>query len=61
MGFYTGLRPRFIVTSYWYRDWIDASAGPEPDVYRRTQALLSGEYSLVLDRGEYRVYERKPR
>jgi 4-amino-4-deoxy-L-arabinose transferase-like glycosyltransferase len=61
MGFYTGLHPRFIVTSFWYRDWIDASEGREPDVYRRTQALLNGEYTLVLARGEYRVYEQKPR
>jgi 4-amino-4-deoxy-L-arabinose transferase-like glycosyltransferase len=61
MGFYTGLRPRFIVTSDWYRDWIDASATPEPDVSRHIQALLNGEYSLVLARGEYRVYEQTPR
>ena len=60
MGFYTGLRPRFIVTSDWYRDWIDASAGREPDVSRHIQSLLNGEYSLVLTRGEYQVYERKP-
>jgi len=61
MGFYTGLRPRFIVTSYWYRDWVDASAGREPDVHRHIQALLNGDYSLVLARGEYRVYEQKSR
>jgi 4-amino-4-deoxy-L-arabinose transferase-like glycosyltransferase len=58
MGFYSGLRPRFIVTSDWYRQWIDSSARRQPDVYRYIQTLLSGEYALVLDRGEYRVYER---
>jgi hypothetical protein len=57
MGFYTGVQPRFIVTSGWYRDWIEAAARREADVYRHIQAL-SGEYRLVLAVGEYRVYER---
>jgi 4-amino-4-deoxy-L-arabinose transferase-like glycosyltransferase len=61
LGFYTGVRPRFVVTSNWYRDWIGASAQREPAVYRHIQAVLHDGYRPVLAAGEYLVYEKNTR
>jgi len=59
LGFYTGLRPRFIVTSEWYRHWAGNSAQREPAAYNHIRNTLSGEYRCVLAKGEYIVYEKR--
>lgn len=59
LGFHTGLRPRFIVTSNWYRDWAGNSTQREPAVHDHICNTLSGEYRRVLAQGEYIVYERR--
>jgi hypothetical protein len=59
LGLHTGLRPRFIVTSNWYRDWASHSAQREPNAYHHIRNILGGEYERVLTQGEYIVYERR--
>jgi hypothetical protein len=58
LGFRTGLSPRFIVTSSWYRQWIENSNRREPDVYRYAQKRLREDYSPVKAIGDYIIYRR---
>lgn len=58
LGYYTGLRPEFIVSSGWYRQWFDAPGG-DPAVHSFIERRLNQEYNLVLVRGDYRIYQRK--
>jgi hypothetical protein len=59
LGFYTGLKPRTIVTSGWYRAWADNSARREPATFDHIHNTLDHEYRRVLESGEYIVYERR--
>jgi hypothetical protein len=59
LGFYTHLKPRFIVTSGWYRAWVDNSARREPAAFDHIRNTLGNEYRRVLEQGEYIVYERR--
>lgn len=58
LGYYSGLRPEFIVTSGWYRLWFDAAAARDPHLHAYIAGLLSREYRPVFSRGEYQVYQR---
>lgn len=59
LGFHTGLSPRFIVTSDWYRDWQSMPAQREAAVHNYISRTLGSGYQRVLARGEYIVYERR--
>jgi hypothetical protein len=59
LGFYTHLKPRFIVTSGWYRAWAENSARREPAAFDHIRNTLGNEYRRVLEQGEYIVYERR--
>ena len=59
LGYYTGERPRFIVTSDWYRAWIANSAVRDPAVHHFIETTLDA-YSRVFSRGDYTVYEKRP-
>jgi 4-amino-4-deoxy-L-arabinose transferase-like glycosyltransferase len=58
LGFRTGLSPRFIVTSGWYRQWIRNSSRREPDAYRFAQHLLGQDYTPVKTVGDYIIYRK---
>ncbi len=59
LGLYTHLKPRFIVTSGWYRAWADNAASREPAAFNHIRDTLGNEYRRVLEHGEYIVYERR--
>jgi hypothetical protein len=58
LGYYSGLRPQFIVTSGWYRLWFDAAATRDPAIHAYIERLLQRDYRQVLASGEYQVYRR---
>ena len=58
LGYATGLRPRFIVTSGWYRRWFEGARSHDPVLYNYLHRTLDQECELVLTRGDYRVYRR---
>jgi len=58
LGYYSGRRPRYYVTSFWYLDWIDTAKRLEPLVYRHIQTELSAHYHEVFRNRGYTIYER---
>jgi hypothetical protein len=58
LGYYSGFRPQFIVTSGWYRLWFDGAATRDPAIHTYIERLLHREYHQVLAFGEYQVYRR---
>jgi len=58
LGYLTGARPRFVVTTGWYRLWFDAARTNDPGAYRYIDNLLAREYRPELALGQYRVYQR---
>lgn len=59
LGYFTGLQPRYIVTSEWYRDWFRSAKLREPAVSAHIQCVLTREYVKALVSGEFVVYERR--
>jgi hypothetical protein len=59
LGLYTGMKPRFIVMSGWYRGWADNSERRDPVAFNHIRDVLDNEYRRVLAQGEYIVYERR--
>jgi len=57
LGYYSGLRPRFIVMEEIYRDNVDIFRARDPKVYQYYLTLISG-YRPVYDWGDYKIYER---
>jgi hypothetical protein len=58
LGYATGLRPRFIVTSGWYRLWFEGARSRDPALYNYIHGMLDRDYQWILTRGEYRIYGR---
>lgn len=58
LGYYTGLRPEFVVTTGWYRLWFEAARSNDPAVHRYIESLLAHKFHLELTRGQYSVYRR---
>jgi hypothetical protein len=58
LGYNTGLRPRFIVTSGWYRLWFEGTRTRDPVLHGYIEKMLATEYSRVFHRGDYFVYRR---
>jgi len=61
LGYNTGLRPRFIVTSGWYRLWFEGARSRDPALHSYIEKILATDYSKVLTRGDYIVYRREAR
>jgi hypothetical protein len=61
LGYNTGLRPRFIVTSGWYRLWFEGARTRDPALQNYIEEILSTDYSKVFTRGDYIVYRRETR
>jgi len=61
LGYNTGLRPRFIVTSGWYRLWFEGARTRDPALHSYIEKMLATEYSRVFTRGDYIVYRRDAR
>jgi len=59
LGYNTGLRPRFIVTSGWYRLWFEGARARDAALHGYIEKMLGTEYSEVFTGGEYRVYRRQ--
>ena len=59
LGYSTGLQPRYIVTSGWYRDWFRSAKLREPAVSAHIECILTREYVKALVSGEFIVYERR--
>jgi hypothetical protein len=61
LGYNTGLRPKLIVTSGWYRLWFEGARGRDPALHAYIEKLLATDYSKVFTRGDYIVYRREAR
>jgi hypothetical protein len=59
LGYFTGIQPRYIVTSEWYRAWIRNAKLREPLVSAHIERIFTGEYVEALVSGEFIVYKRK--
>jgi hypothetical protein len=58
LGYNTGLQPRFIVTSGWYRLWFEAAGWRDPGLHSYIDRRLDIDYRQVVIRGDYRVYQK---
>jgi hypothetical protein len=58
LGYNSGLRPQFIVTSGWYRLWFDAARTRDFALHSYIEKTLAMDYSKVFTRGDYFVYRR---
>ncbi len=60
LGYYSGAIPYLIVEDMWYEIWWDhLFLADEPQVDAYVRHLLDSEYTVVFNRGPFRVYERK--
>lgn len=57
LGYYTGLRPRYFVTSAWYNRWFERSQLREPLVAAHIRQMLR-DYHQIFTNDDYSVYER---
>ncbi len=61
LGYYSGLQPRFIVTSSWYRDWFRRSADSDPVLHSYLDHRLVDDFEIVFKSGDFTVYQRHRR
>jgi 4-amino-4-deoxy-L-arabinose transferase-like glycosyltransferase len=59
LGYFTGERPSYYVSSRWYRDWLKGALVREPEVARHVERVLAEEYQQVLDTGAFKIYEKR--
>lgn len=57
LGYYSGLRPQFMVLPAWYRLWFEGAGTRDPALHAYLLSTLDRDYGLVFSRGEYRVYQ----
>lgn len=61
LGFYSGMRPDWIVADSWYRLWWDGLfPETEPAAAKYVKALLASHYRLIYTQGSYSIYEHMP-
>ncbi len=58
LGYFSGKRPRFIVTNSIYRGWLRRSASTHPEIHAYMTRLLRDEYRVALSTRRYTVHER---
>ena len=59
LGYFTGERPSYYVSSRWYREWLSGASVREPAVARHVERVLAEEYRPVFDTGAFKIYEKR--
>jgi hypothetical protein len=58
LGYYSGMRPDFIVANSLYRGWFQRSKTRYPEIYDHIQGVLGSNYQEVFHNPTYTVYQR---